>query len=75
MLAMRRRRPVTAQLSANSSFQALVSRSGDWPQNTLTGTICASSSRCSARASIRRCRVGETPRLSWRPSQSGSGVR
>jgi hypothetical protein len=37
----RRRRPVTAQLSANSSFHGLDSLSGDWPQNTLTGMICA----------------------------------
>ena len=32
MLSSLRRRPVTAQLSANSSFQALVSRFGDCPR-------------------------------------------
>jgi hypothetical protein len=69
----RRRRPVTAQLSANSSFHGLDSLSGDWPQNTLTGMICASSAAFWLRALTRRVRVGGAPRLSWRPSQSGRG--
>ena len=64
ILTSRRRRPVTAQLSANNSFQGLVSRFGDWPQNTLTGMICACSAACSLRAPTMRCRVGEMPRLS-----------
>ncbi|VFT53166.1 Uncharacterised protein [Pseudomonas aeruginosa] len=75
MRASLRRRPVTAQLSANSSFQGLDSLSGDCPQNTLTGMICASSRPFWPTAASMRTRVGEAPRLSWRPSQSGSGVR
>ena len=75
MLSKRRRRPVTAQLSANKSFHGLDSLSGDWPQNTLTGMICASSAAFWLRALTRRVKVGGAPRLSWRPIQSGSGVR
>lgn len=36
-VSSRRKRPVTAQLSANSSFHGLDSLAGVWPQNTLTG--------------------------------------
>ncbi|MNN28432.1 hypothetical protein D3C81_1420010 [compost metagenome] len=75
MLTKRRRRPVTAQLSANSSFQGLDSLAGDCPQNTLTGMIWASCPAWSLRALTSRDKVGGAPRLSWRPSQSGSGVR
>ena len=75
MLTSLRRRPVTAQVSANSSFQGLVSRSGDWPQNTLTGTICASSTALPSRLARMRCRVGGAPRLSWPPNQLGERVR
>lgn len=56
-------------------FQGLDSLAGDWPQNTLTGMIWAFSSACSVRVLTRRVKVGGAPRLSWRPSQSGSGVR
>ena len=75
MLNSLRRRPVTAQLSANSSFHGLDSLAGVCPQNTLTGTICASRLASAARASSTRTRVGEAPRLSWPPNQPGSGVR
>jgi len=61
---MRRKRPVTAQLSANSSFQGLDSLSGDWPQNTLTGMICASSPGCWLKPSTSRVNTGGAPRLS-----------
>ncbi|MNN68758.1 hypothetical protein D3C81_1844920 [compost metagenome] len=70
-----RSRPVTGQLSANSSFQALFSLSGDCPQNTLTGMICASAASLWVIEARLRTKTGGAPRLSWRPSQSGSGVR
>ncbi len=75
MLNSLRSRPVTAQLSANSSFQGLVSRSGDWPQNTLTGTICAlSTAFCSSAPTSRTSGAGGVGRLR-RPNQSAAGAR
>ncbi len=69
MLSSLRSRPVTAQLSANSSFQGLVSRSGDWPQNTLTGTICAlSTAFCSSAPTSRTSAAGGTTRCGGRTS-------
>src|SRR3546814_4658517 len=58
-----------AQLSANSSFQALVSRFGDCPQNTLTGMICAFSTALCSSAPTSRTSVGGATRRVRRPNQ------